>query len=361
MQLEPYASRCRELATLCADRGPDALLVTSAPNVRYLTGFTGSNGAVLVSAAGVHLATDGRYDDQSRRETGLAPVITRDLFGALVAAARWEGVALLAIERDDVTLASFDEIASAAASDITLTARSGLVEELRICKDATEIETLRRASAIADAAFTAVTAGDVAGRTERDLAVALVESLRRRGAEAPAFATIVAAGVNGAEPHHVPTDYVLSPGDLVTVDMGARLDGYHSDMTRTFVVGTAQGWQRDVYAVVMAAHAAGRVAVCAGRPAAEVDVAARLVIEAAGYGANFVHGVGHGVGLQIHEAPMLFGATDLLLRDGMVVTVEPGVYLPGRGGVRIEDAFVVRGDAPEAITHAPYDTAIGHA
>ena len=218
-----------------------------------------------------------------------------------------------------------------------------------------ELDALRRASAIADAAFADVTSHTVQGLTERALAVALEESMRRHGADAAAFATIVAAGVNGAEPHHVPTEYALAAGDLVTVDMGARLDGYHSDMTRTFVVGAPAGWQLTAYALVAAAQAAGRAAVRAGSPAAGVDAAARAVIDAAGHGANFVHGVGHGVGLQIHEAPMLFGATDVVLLDGMVVTVEPGIYLPGVGGVRVEDTYVVNGDVPEMITHAMYD------
>ena len=266
--------------------------------------------------------------------------------------AREESVRALAVEQDHVTLATFSAITDVADGQLALTPIAGLVEHERMSKDEEELGTLRRAAAISDAAFEGVTRAVSPGMTERELAVALEESMRRSGADGPAFPTIVAAGANGAEPHHQPTDYAIASGDLVTVDMGARVHGYHSDMTRTFAVGRLEDWQQAIYAVVDAAQRAGCAAVVAGAAAGSVDVAARSVIEAAGYGDNFVHGVGHGVGLQIHESPMLFGKSDVTLADGMVVTVEPGIYLPGRGGVRIEDTLIVAGSAPEVINRA---------
>ncbi|MDQ1724938.1 MAG: hypothetical protein QOG52_1966 [Frankiaceae bacterium] len=352
MTYEQYSSRRLAVSGALAERGCDAVLVTAPVNVRYLTGFTGSNGAVLLTRDSVSLATDGRYDEQAQRETGLTPTITRALLRTLVTDARTSGARSLAIERDHVTLAHFEAIADAAEGELTLTPCAGLVENERMRKDETELGCLRRAAAIADAAFTAVKQTVSPGMTERELADALEEAMRRGGADAPAFATIVAAGVNGAEPHHQPTSYALALGDLVTVDMGARVDGYHSDMTRTFAVGPVDDWQRELYGLVDAAQRAGCAAVVAGAGTAEVDAAARAVIENAGHGEHFVHGVGHGVGLQIHESPMLFGASEVVLADGMVVTVEPGIYVPGRGGIRIEDTLIVSADAPEVITRA---------
>jgi Xaa-Pro dipeptidase len=352
VQNEPYADRCRRLTAALHGLGLGGLLVTSPVNVRYLSGFTGSNGAVLVSGDGVTVATDGRYVEQAERETGLAPLVTRGLLRALVGRAIQKGVDVLGVERDVVTIADFDVISEAAGA-LRLSPRSGLVEAQRVRKDATELAALRRAAAIADAAFAAMLDDLRPGVSEHEVAVALEESMRRLGAQAPAFATIVAAGPNGSEPHHRPTDYVIAAGDLVTVDMGALVDGYHSDMTRTVAVGSPSGWQRELYGVVEAAQRAGIAAVTVGAPAAAVDAAARAVIDEAGYGDRFPHGVGHGVGLQIHEAPMLFGAGDVTLAECMVVTVEPGIYLPGRGGVRIEDTVVV--GSGEVLTRASYD------
>jgi Xaa-Pro dipeptidase len=350
-----YERRRASLRELLSDDALDAMVVTAPVNVRYLTGFTGSNGAVLVTGAAAVLATDGRYDEQSRRETGIADVlITRDTLAALVGAAAERRATRVAVERTHVTLQMYDEMSAAAGTTVALAPRAGLVERLRLVKDDDEIAALQRAAAVADLAWAETGRLMHPGITERQLALAVEEGMRRHGADAPAFATIVAAGPNGSEPHHVPGDYVVRDGDLVTVDMGARVDGYHSDMTRTVAVGAPAAWQRELHDIVAEAQRRGREAAVPGHPVADVDRAARAVIVAAGHGDHFVHGVGHGVGLQIHEAPMLSSSATDLLVPGMVVTVEPGVYVAGRGGVRIEDTLVITPEGHRVITTAAY-------
>jgi Xaa-Pro aminopeptidase len=225
-----------------------------------------------------------------------------------------------------------------------------LVEELRTVKDDAEIELLRRACAITDAAFAQLLPLIGPGASERELAIALERAMTDHGADGVAFDTIVASGPNGAIPHHAPGARRLEPGDLVTIDCGARLGGYHADMTRTVALGEPAGWQREVYDLVAAAQRAGVAAAVPGTGVGALDAAARDLIEAAGYGGCFQHGLGHGVGLQVHEAPIIgYGRTGTLM-DRVPVTVEPGIYLPGTGGVRIEDTLVVRagGDAADA-------------
>jgi len=234
------------------------------------------------------------------------------------------------------------------------------VEALREIKDAGEVALLRLACEAADAALAdLVERGALRpGRTEIAVARELEALMLDHGADGPSFETIVAAGVNSAVPHHRPTDAVLARGDFVKIDFGALVGGYHSDMTRTFVLGAASAWQREVYDVVSVAQQAGREALETGTALCDVDAAARRVITDAGFGEHFGHGLGHGVGLQIHEAPGISSAAAGTLRAGSVVTVEPGVYLPDRGGVRIEDTLVVGERGPELLTRFPKDLAI---
>jgi Xaa-Pro aminopeptidase len=292
----------------------DALLVTDLVNVRYLSGFTGSNAALLVPAAGergTRLATDGRYITQAAAEApDVRRVIERACDRVLVVAAGNDGIRRLGFESGHLTVdahAALLEVAAEKGKGVELRRAPGLVQQLRAVKDAREIEALRAACAAADAALADVleAGGLRPGRTERDVAADLEQRMRSHGADGPSFDTIVAAGANSAIPHHQPTDAVLATGDLVKMDFGALLGGYHSDMTRTVVLGRPADWQRELYALVAAAQAAGRAALAVGVEVAAVDAAARAVITDGGRGPEFSHGLGHGVGLEIHEAPAL--------------------------------------------------------
>jgi Xaa-Pro aminopeptidase len=333
----------------------DALLVTDLLNVRYLTGFTGTNAALLIAADGDDASvfcTDGRYGTQSERQVpDLRRIVDRPCDVVLAAAAAEAGHARLGFESHRVTVDGHAVLASTAPA-VELVRAPGMVEALRMIKDDAEVEALRMACAAADRALADLIehGGLRPGRTEKEIGRELEERMLDHGASGPSFTSIVATGPNSAVPHHRPTDAVLRPGDLVKLDFGALVDGYHSDMTRTVVLGEPADWQREIYQLVAAAQAAGRAALRPGADVRDVDATAREIIEKAGHGDEFVHGLGHGVGLEIHEAPTLSRLGDGKLAAGMAVTVEPGVYLPGRGGVRIEDTLVVRDDEPELLT-----------
>ncbi|GAB3879671.1 hypothetical protein GCM10029964_032480 [Kibdelosporangium lantanae] len=254
-------------------------------------------------------------------------------------------------ESQHVTVEQLDGLADAAAG-IDLVRAPGMVEKLRVVKDDVEVEALRMACAAADRALAELmeNGGLRPGRSEREVARDLENRMVENGAADKSFETIVATGAHSAVPHHRPTDAVLQAGHFVKLDFGALVDGYHSDMTRTLVLGEPADWQKDLYDLVAAAQAAGRGALAPGTNVKDVDAAARAVVEAAGRGDEFLHGLGHGVGLQIHEAPSLAKTGEGTLSAGMAVTVEPGVYLAGRGGVRIEDTLVVREAGPELLT-----------
>jgi len=352
------------------------MLVTDLTNVRYLSGFTGSNGALLVFAddsndRGAVLATDGRYRTQAAEQAaGLQIAIERALGRHLVGRAADAGVGKLGFESNVVTVDAFDALTNelrerSAATELVRAA--GTVEGLREIKDAGEVALLRLACEAADAALADLVqrGGLRPGRTEREVGRELEALMLDHGADAISFETIVAAGANSAIPHHRPSDAVLAEGDFVKIDFGALVAGYHSDMTRTFVLskaGKAAAWQLEIYQLVAEAQKAGREALRPGADLREVDGAARRMIVDAGYGENFGHGLGHGVGLQIHEAPGIGATSAGTLRAGSVVTVEPGVYLPGRGGVRIEDTLVVpdetAGQTPELLTKFPKELTV---
>ncbi|MEJ2887331.1 M24 family metallopeptidase [Actinomycetospora aeridis] len=355
-----HARRRDALRDLLREAGLDALLVTDLINVRYLTGFTGSNAALLVDAgdgAGGEdrtvLATDGRYTTQAAAQTpDLRVLVERACAPALLADRR----GTVGFDSAHVTVDGHADLLGALAQG-ELRRAPGLVETLRAVKDDGEIDALRQACAAADVALAGMIAHDGLrpGRTEREVARDLEERMREAGAEGPSFETIVAAGAHAAIPHHRPTDAPLADGDLLTMDFGALVDGYHSDMTRTLVVGAPEDWQRDLHALVAEAAAAGRAALAPGTATRDVDAAARDVIVAAGFGEQFVHGLGHGVGLVIHEAPALSATATATLDVGMTVTVEPGVYLAGRGGVRIEDTLVLTDSGAVPLTQSPRD------
>ena len=348
--------------------GVDAMLVSDLVNVRYLSGFTGSNAALLVFAGDAPpvLATDSRYRTQAARQApDLEAVIERACGRHLVERAVAAGAPRIGFESHVVTVDGFEVLASALESHegVELVRASGTVEALREVKDAGEVALLRLACEAADAALAALVAGGGLrpGRTERAVARELEALMLDHGADGPSFETIVAAGVNSAVPHHRPTDAELAAGDFVKIDFGALVGGYHSDMTRTFVLGQtgkAADWQREIYALVAAAQRAGLAALERGTPLADVDAAARRVIADAGYGKHFGHGLGHGVGLQIHEAPGIGSAAVGIVRTGSVVTIEPGVYLPGCGGVRIEDTLLVGDRGPESLSRFPKELTV---
>ncbi len=344
------------------------MLVTDLINVRYLSGFAGSNGALLVFAddRGAVLATDGRYRTQAAEQApGVEIAIERAIGRHLAGRATDAGVHKLGFESNVVTVDGFDALSGeidARKGGTELVRAAGTVEALREIKDAGEVALLRLACEAADAALTDLVArgGLRPGRTEREVARELEGLMFDHGADAISFETIVAAGPNSAIPHHRPTDAALAEGDFVKIDFGALVAGYHSDMTRTFVLGKAAAWQLEIYQLVAEAQRAGREALRAGADLREVDGAARQLIVEAGYGEQFGHGLGHGVGLQIHEAPGIGATSAGTLLAGSVVTVEPGVYLPGRGGVRIEDTLVVpdRAPTPELLTRFPKELAV---
>jgi Xaa-Pro aminopeptidase len=351
-----HGLRRTRLASRLVELGAEGFLITRLPNVRYLTGFTGSNGQVLLTPGDAAFFTDGRYTEQARHEVpDLERLTCLDGFlEPVVEAARRFGVRRLGFESDGVTFRSYEEL-RASAKGIELVPVGGEVERQRWVKDADELAALERAQRATDDAFDAVVGRLRDGMTERELAFELEAEMRRAGAERPAFDSIVAFGEDAAEPHHEPTDRPLSRGDVVKMDFGALVDGYHADMTRTVAFGEPPAQLRDVHDLVRTAQQAGIEAVRVGATGAEVDAAARSVIEEAGLGEHFTHGLGHGVGLEIHEGPRLRRGGDDALPAGAVVTVEPGVYLPGVGGVRIEDMVEVRHDGRRALPRAGKD------
>jgi Xaa-Pro aminopeptidase len=350
---EIHAARRRRAQQLVREADADAALITAGPNVRYLTGLASSNAALLLPADGeaALLATDSRYAGAAQRDCAdLELVIERFIEGALATEASRRGVGRLAYESHEMTVDRHTEL-SAKLPGVATVPFGLKIESLRMVKDTTELEKLRVACELSDAALAQVLPGIKAGDSERTVAFRLDAQMIALGAERTAFDTIVASGPNGAIPHHVPTDRPLQRGDLVTMDFGALYDGYHADMTRTVAIGPPAAWQREIYDLVAQAQRVGMEALADGVEAGAVDAAAREVIEAAGHSGHFQHGLGHGVGLEIHEAPMLgYGRTGKL-SDRVPVTVEPGVYLPGLGGVRIEDVLVVTaGDRARILT-----------
>lgn len=339
--------RRARLGDALLDAGVEALLVTTLVNVRYLTGFTGSNGAVLVRPGGAVFLTDGRYQDQAADEVpDLEHVITRDLLGEMAARAE---VADLGIESHTLSVDAHARLRELLPST-TLHGTDRIVEGLREVKDDDEIEALTRACDISTRALVALLDGPLVGRTEREVARDLENRMLDLGAEAIAFDTILATGDHTAIPHHHPTDRPLATGDLLKIDFGARVDGYHADCTRTVVLGRADDWQREVHAAVRESQAAGLDLLRHGVPVADADAAARGSLDASGWLWAFTTGLGHGVGLEIHEDPFVGGSHTGKLTSRTVLTMEPGIYVPGRGGVRIEDTVLVTPGAPEVLT-----------
>jgi Xaa-Pro aminopeptidase len=344
------AARRHALAeVLAAEPDGAALLVGDPLDVRYLTGFQGTNAALLVLDGEPRLVTDTRYAAPAQA-TGL-PVRLAPGPAAAAAMELLPPHRPVLVDPDATTAGQWVRFAAARPAARLAPSPTAV---LRQRKDDAERAAIAEAVADSERVLLGLLADGVAGRTERELA----RTLEHGFAEGAAFPAIVAAGEHSAVPHHVPTDRPVRRGDLLKIDFGGRSAGYCADLTRTFVVGAAAGWQRDLYAVVLAAQQAGRAAVLAGAAIAEVDAAARTVIADAGLGDCFGHGLGHGLGLAVHEQPILAARSAGTLADGMAITIEPGVYLPGRGGVRIEDTVLVTPQGHRNLVTLPHDLVV---
>ncbi len=355
-----FSRRAARLAVALTESQAAAFLVTKPANVTWLTGFAASNMAAAMVDGSLVVATDRRYSEaleQHVESTGVAAeiIVGRDVI-RLVTEAVLDAAdpGTLGVESHHITWSQQRSLVDLVDDRAELLATEGVVEQLRSVKDAGELARLRRAAAIADHALSVVISELPSVVTEREIARQLEAVMADAGADEPSFATIVAAGPNAARPHAVPSDRPLAPEDLLIIDIGARVDGYGSDMTRTFAVGSFTAQTEDMYRAVEAAQAAGVAAVVAGVGTVEVDAACRNSLTDAGMGDEFTHGTGHGIGLEIHEIPFLSSTGENTpLQAGQVVTVEPGVYRSGVGGVRIEDSVIVTADGCQPITLSP--------
>jgi Xaa-Pro aminopeptidase len=317
--------------------------VTAPANVRYLTGFVSSNCSLLVDEEKVQLFTDFRYAEAARQVPDVEFVeARRDTVQHMAETLSGQ----FGFESTHLTYRNYEVLRDAG---LELVPRVGLVEALRVVKDADELERIRRAASVTDAVYAALAEETFVGRTERDVAWRMNELFHEHGADAPAFESIVAAGPNGARPHAHPTDRVIEPATTVVVDAGAMVDGYCADCTRTFATGPLADELQRAYDVCLEAQLRGLEAARAGVDGPRADAAARDVIAEAGFGDNFGHGLGHGVGIDVHEAPRLAQTSTDTLVERNVVTIEPGIYLEGEGGIRIEDLIVVTDDGPEIL------------
>jgi Xaa-Pro aminopeptidase len=351
MATDRKAERLAAARRLLTRRGLDVLIVTAVPDVRYLSGFRGDDACLLIARDWALIATDSRFWTQARAEVrGFELLPTEDLLSDSLAgiATRCDTGVVLGFQGRDVSHADYRRLRRLHKGPLRDVADQ--VSALRLVKDDDEIAAVRRAAAITDAAIERVVAAGLGGRSELDVVWQIRAELHESGAEGPSFATIVAAGERSALAHAIPSARVIAPGDMVVIDTGARVDGYCSDITRTFAVGRVSDEQRRVYEIVASAQLAGLAAVREGVDGRIVDSAARTVIDDAGYGAQFGHGTGHGVGLEIHEGPRLGRRHGDPLASGMIVTVEPGIYLEGRFGVRIEDTVLVTETGGEPLT-----------
>ena len=355
---EELAKRAAAAAATDTAR-PDALVVFDLNNIRWLTGFTGSAGTLIVRPDEMVFVTDGRYGEQARAQFAASGAAARVVVGTSAAIMRegmeqaLNGARAVAVDPTEVTQAQFETLrGQTSASLVTL---GGVVQHLRRRKTAAEIARMRRAAACTDAALAEVERMMSDRPTERDVRDELEYRMRRHGADGPSYDTIVATGPNGARPHHRPTSTVIEEGHLVVIDVGGLVDGYHSDMTRTYLIGDVDPVLRRMHDVVRESQLAGLAAVRAGVTAGDVDKTCRDIIVDAGFGGEFIHSTGHGVGLQIHEQPWVRTGLSEPLQSGEVVTVEPGVYREGLGGVRIEDLVVVTDTGYDILTETPKD------
>jgi len=351
-----HAGRLARLGERLAEIEIDAILVTDPSNVRYLTGYTGSNGAVVVRPEDAVFLTDFRYLERVRPLREYVEVRQAKQNLVKFASTRWAelapGARRVGFEAAALPYAEHATLAEA-AGDVALVPTRHVVEDQRMVKDADEIEAIRRAAAILEPVYDTLLDDGLAGRTEFDIAWRVHELVRRHGGDGLSFDPIIASGEAGALPHAEPRREPIAEGTLVTIDIGAKLDGYCSDCTRTFATGPVPGELAEIYDTVERVQRAALDEVRPGRVGADVDAAVRELVAEAGHAEHFQHGLGHGVGLDIHEDPRLAIGATATLEPGMIVTVEPGIYVPGLGGVRIEDLVVVTEDGCEPLTGYP--------
>jgi Xaa-Pro aminopeptidase len=348
-------TRGDRLAALVAERTLDCLLVTDLVNVRYLTGFGGTNGACVCGAESRAFLTDFRYTERAEAEIEGWEVVTvkDDWLGGIAA----HLVGRIGFEDHHMAVRTLKKLEGKLPEGVTLEGAGGMVEKLRRVKDETELAAIAAAAELADEVWRWSLERSMVGRSELDVAGAAETRMRELGAE-PSFPAIVAAGPNGALPHAEPGEREIGRGELVVFDMGAKLEGYCSDGTRTFATGEPGERAREVYELVRGAQAAALAAVAAGKRGEDVDTVARERIAAASHGDRFGHGLGHGVGLEVHEEPRVSQRSEDVLETGEVLTIEPGVYLPGELGVRIEDLIVITNDGHRNLSSLPKDLQI---
>ena len=346
--------RLQALTEQIAERELDALLVSNIVNVRWLTGFTGSNAVAVAGPDTRRFVTDFRYLTQAAEQIDAAweREVATDLLQR-VADGIGEEPLRLGFDDEDLSVRLHGKLADALPDNVQLVAAGGIVQGLRAVKDAAEIDAIRAAAQLADAALEEVLTGGLVGRTEREIALEVEIAIRRRGAEGVSFSPIVAAAEHGALPHAEPRDVPIRSNTLVVIDWGAQLGGYASDCTRTFATGELDPRDREIYELVLRAQQAALTAIRPGPTGREVDAVARAIIDEGGHGEHFGHGLGHGVGLEVHEGPRLSKQGNDVLAAGNIVTVEPGVYVPGAVGVRIEDLVLVTEDGGEVLSGLP--------
>ena len=354
MESEYYGKRIRRLQERMAGANVDAFFTLAAPSMRYLTGFTGEEGYLLVLHDGMHLVVDGRFTTQAHEECPWLDVIeyTGHFTGSTADLLVADHVHWLGFEKERVSFVQAEQMRVAFPS-VTMIPTENVVEGMRIIKDSRELDMMRAAGRVADKAFNAMIGQVKAGMTENDVAALLEYEMRKAGAQGTSFPTIVGSGVRGALPHGVASSKVIQMGEVIVIDFGVNDEGYMSDCTRTVALGQQPADVMDVYAKLRLAQQLGLDCIKAGVSSRSVDTAVRSKLDESGLAQYFTHGLGHGVGLEIHEAPRLSQGTDTVLEPGQVVTCEPGVYLPGRYGMRIEDSVIVTATGFESLTELP--------
>jgi Xaa-Pro aminopeptidase len=348
--------RLQKLRTSVAEKELDALLLSQTENLRYLSGFTGS-GWLLISERSAILATDFRYVEQAKEESPSFEIIQikqglHDWLPRLVFDLGWHK---LGFEANSISYEGYRKLNEAIETqqvDLELVPTTDIAEQLRSIKEPEELESIRKAATLVGIAFEQAKTIIRPGITEKDLAWEIEKILRQEGSEGLPFEIIVASGPNSALPHAQPTDKTIRSGEPILIDMGARINGYCSDFSRTLFLGKADKTFREIYNIVLKAQTTAMEGIKSGMDASQADRLARSVVEQAGYGDAFGHGLGHGVGLAVHELPTLGQSSSASLADGMVFTIEPGIYLAGQGGVRIEDTVVLESGKARALTKA---------